>query len=82
MPGDLVAVRASFEVRLADFGITGPVGAGLVGSKVSESITIAVSFRGSNADQRMAGNPCIGKAMNAGNPCGGKAMNPCHPDGK
>ncbi len=74
LPGDLLAARASFEIELDDYGVTGPKGAGIVGSKVGESIAIDVSFRASNADARMAGNPC--------NPCGGKAMNPCNPQSK
>ncbi len=76
MPGDLLAARASFEVRLADFGITGPKGMDLVGSKVGETIQIDVSLMGSSVSASMAANPC--------NPCGGKAaMNPCNPcDGK
>jgi polyisoprenoid-binding protein YceI len=85
MPGDLLAARADFDVALADFGVTGPRGAGIVGSKVGESISINVSFRATNASQQMADNPCGGKASSASNPCGGKATttqaasaaNPC-----
>jgi len=74
MPGDLIAARASFDINLADFGVTGPKGMGLVGSKVGESINLSVSFRASNASPSM-GNPC-----NPCNPCGGKkAMNACNP---
>ena len=85
MPGDLVAVRTSFEVNLADFGIKGFDG--VVGAKVSESIGVAVSLMASNMDpgataQSGAGknpcNPCGGK--NPCIPCGGK--NPCNPCGK
>jgi len=61
MPGDLLAVRASFGVRLADYGITGPKGAGLIGSKVGENVTIDVSFRASTVGPELAGNPCGGK---------------------
>jgi len=42
LPGDLLAVRARFPVRLADFGITGPEGSGTIGSKVGETIEIEV----------------------------------------
>ena len=86
MPGDLLAARASFEVSLADFGIAGPKGMDLVGSKVGETIQIDVSVMGSTVSASMAANPCNpcgGKAaMNPCNPCGGKAaMNPCNPCG-
>lgn len=49
MPGDLLAVRTSFEVPLAAHGVTGPPGKGIVGSKVGETVTVDVSFRASNA---------------------------------
>lgn len=51
MPGDLLAVRAAFDVALADFGVTGPEGRDIIGSKVGESVAVEVSFRGSNATQ-------------------------------
>lgn len=73
MPGDLLAARATFDVTLADYDITGPRGAGLIGSKVGETVQVAVSVMGTNASMEMAGNPC--------NPCGGKAKNPCNPCG-
>lgn len=85
MPGDLVAVRTSFKVSLADFGIKGFDG--VVGSKVSESIEVAISLVASNVDPSVTAdveaasnpcNPCGGK--NPCNPCGGK--NPCNPCGK
>lgn len=85
MPGDMLAARASFDVSLEDYNISGPGGSGLIGSKVGESIAISVSFRASNASAGMAENPCNpcgGKAMNPCNPCGGKkVMNPCNPCG-
>jgi polyisoprenoid-binding protein YceI len=84
LPGDLLAARANFEVKLKDFGITGPKGMPLVGSKVGESIALDVSFVASSqaTDMEHADNPCGGKeGMNASNPCGGKhdmgAENPC-----
>ena len=73
LPGDLLAVRASFNVPLKDFGITGPAGMDLIGSKVSDSITVDVSLFATSQMQKVAGNPC--------NPCGGKAANPCNPCG-
>ena len=66
MPGDLLAARAEFAVSLADFGVTGPAGMGIVGSKVGETIDIAVSLVGSTQPSGMAHNPC--------NPCGGKTV--------
>lgn len=78
MPGDLLAARASFEVDLEDYGVEGM--AGIVGSKVSETITVDVSLVGSSASET-AGNPCnpCGGKKKTANPCGGKeeAANPC-----
>ncbi len=73
MPGDLLAGRASFDVALTEFGIKGFEG--VVGSKVSETINVDVSFMASNKNPT-AKNPC-----NPCNPCGGKAKNPCNPCG-
>jgi polyisoprenoid-binding protein YceI len=89
LAGDLLAARASFEVRLSDYGITGPAGADLIGSKVGETIEIDVSLMGSTASASVAANPCGDKAAmahNPCNPCGGKAgksgaENPCNPCG-
>jgi polyisoprenoid-binding protein YceI len=44
LPGDLLAARASFELALADFGVTGPAGMDIIGSKVGETITVDVSL--------------------------------------
>lgn len=71
MQGDLLAARGEFEITLADFGVTGPKGKGLIGSKVGKTIEIEVSLMGSTAGGDMAKNPC--------NPCGGQAKNPCNP---
>jgi polyisoprenoid-binding protein YceI len=46
MEGDLLAVRASFEINLADYNVTGPPGMDIIGSKVGESITIDVNLMG------------------------------------
>ena len=71
MAGDLVAGRTSFNVALKDFGIKGFEG--VVGSKVSETISVEVSFIATNK-KPSAMNPC--------NPCDGKkAKNPCNPCG-
>ncbi len=68
LPGNLVGVRAEFEVALADFDITGPEGMDLIGAKVGETVALEVSAFGSDR-MPTAGNPC--------NPCGGKGKNPC-----
>lgn len=47
LPGNLLAARTSFAVKLSDFGVTGMQG--VVGSRVSDSIQIDVSFTGSTA---------------------------------
>ena len=49
MDGDLLAVRAEFDVALADFGIKGPKGSGLVGTKVGQTVHVAISVMGSTA---------------------------------
>jgi len=67
MPGDLLAGRAEFSVRLSNFKVKGMKG--VVGSKVGETIDLKVSVMGSAPTA--AGNPC------AKNPCAGKADNPC-----
>lgn len=47
MPGNLLAGRTSFAVKLSDFDVKGMQG--VVGSRVSETIQIDVSFTGSTA---------------------------------
>lgn len=51
LPGHILAARADFTVVLTDFGIAGPAGMGIVGSKVGESIDIEVSVMGSTASE-------------------------------
>jgi polyisoprenoid-binding protein YceI len=75
-PGNLLAVRATFNIVLADFGITGPAGMDLVGSKVGDKIELSLSLVASSTFGAVAGNPCGGKAGGVaavGNPCGPKA---------
>ena len=72
MPGNLLGVRAEFEVALDDFGITGPPGMDLIGSRVGETVSLEVSVFASDK-KPTAENPC--------NPCGGKGKNPCNPCG-
>ena len=87
--GNLLAARADFTVALADYGVTGPPGMDLIGSKVGETVDVNVQFVASSAmPKAMASNPCNpcgGKknACNPCNPCGGdkKAANPCNPCG-
>lgn len=43
LPGDLMRIRASFEVKLSDYKVTGPVGGDAIGLKVSDTIRIRVS---------------------------------------
>jgi polyisoprenoid-binding protein YceI len=87
--GNLLAARADFTVALADYGVTGPPGMDLIGSKVGETVDVNVQFVATSAmPKAMASNPCNpcgGKknACNPCNPCGGdkKAANPCNPCG-
>jgi polyisoprenoid-binding protein YceI len=51
VPGNLVAGRTSFNVSLKDFGVRGMQGA--VGPKVSDTITIDVSFFASDKQSTM-----------------------------
>ena len=44
MPGDLISVVASFDIKLSDFGITNS----LIGNRVSDKIQIKVNLTGSN----------------------------------
>lgn len=44
LPGNLLAGRGTFEVALADFGITGPPNMDVIGSKVGSNIAVEVSF--------------------------------------
>jgi polyisoprenoid-binding protein YceI len=63
LPGDLLAVRASFPVKLRDFGIKGFDG--VVGQKVNDTIAVDVRFVATNAHkENAAANPC--------NPCGSR----------
>jgi len=82
MPGNLLAGRTTFKVPLEEFGITGPSGMELIGSKVGQEIEIEISFVASDrapagaampSTRNAAMNPCGGKAQAAPNPCGGKA---------
>jgi polyisoprenoid-binding protein YceI len=45
--GDLIRIRAEFDIKLADFGITGPPGSDTIGLKVAETQQIKVTVFGS-----------------------------------
>jgi polyisoprenoid-binding protein YceI len=45
--GDILRIRANFDVKLADYGITGPAGTGTIGLKVGETVGIKVTVFGS-----------------------------------
>ncbi len=64
-PGNLLAGRASFKVSLKDFDVAGFKG--VVGSKVSDQISVNISFVASS-QAAAAANPC-----NPCNPCAKKA---------
>ena len=57
LPGNLLAARAAFDVKLKDYGVTGPAGMDIIGSKVGETISIEVSLMGNSQEPEMAGNP-------------------------
>ncbi len=75
LPGNLLGIRVQFELTLADFGVTGPPGKDLIGSRVGETVNIEVSVFASDK-KPPAANPC-----NPCNPCGPKGKNPCNPCG-
>jgi len=45
--GDLIRLRADFQVKLSDYGVHGPVGSDTVGLKVAETLPIKASVFGS-----------------------------------
>lgn len=44
--GDVVRIRADFELKLSDYGITGPAGSEIIGMKVSDVQTLKVAVFG------------------------------------
>jgi polyisoprenoid-binding protein YceI len=50
-PGDLLRGTATFDIHLADFGITGPAGMNIIGSKVGETPSIQVHFTASSKER-------------------------------
>ena len=47
LKGDLLRIRAEFEVKLSDYAITGPPGSEVIGMKVSDTQAIKVTVFGS-----------------------------------
>jgi len=45
--GDLLRIRATFDVKLADYGIAGPAGSDYIGLKVADTVRIKVTVFGS-----------------------------------
>lgn len=45
--GDLIRIRAAWELKLSDFGVTGPPGSDVIGLKVSDTIRLKVTVFGS-----------------------------------
>lgn len=45
--GDLIRIRAEFDLKLADYGLTGPPGSDWIGLKVAEVVKIKVTVFGS-----------------------------------
>ena len=41
--GDIIRIRASFDLKLADYGVTGPAGGNMVGLKVADTVGIKVA---------------------------------------
>jgi len=56
MAGNLLAVRTTFELSLADFGIKGPKGNALIGNRVGATVRVEASIVASSANSAMALN--------------------------
>ncbi len=82
MAGNLLKVKANFEIKLGDYGVMIPK---MVVGKLDQNIKVSVAFIATDAGSKMEGNPC------GPNPCSPdmhKAMdhkmmkgacNPCSP---
>jgi len=74
MAGNLLKVKANFEIKLGDYGVMIPK---MVVGKLDENIKVSVAFVATDAGSKMAGNPC------GANPCSPDmhkgACNPCSP---
>ena len=60
MAGNLLKVKANFEIKLGDYGVMIP---DMVVGKLDENIKVSVGFIATDAGTQMAGNPC------GANPC-------------
>jgi len=85
MAGNLLKVKANFEIKLGDYGVMIPK---MVVGKLDENIKVSVTFIATDAGSQMAGNPCGANPCSPdmhkdGNPCSPKmgkgACNPCSP---
>ncbi len=82
MAGNLLKVKANFEIKLGDYGVMIPK---MVVGKLDENIKVSVSFIATDAGSKMAGNPCgpnpcspdMHKSMD--NKMKKGACNPCSP---
>ena len=45
--GDLIRIRANFELRFSDYGVTGPKGSDIIGLKVADTLAIKITVFGS-----------------------------------
>jgi len=86
MAGNLLKVKATFEIKLGDYGVMIPK---MVVGKLDENIKVSVAFIATDAGNKMAGNPCGPNPCSPdmhkdGNPCSPKmdkgACNPCSPN--
>lgn len=80
MAGNLLKVKANFEIKLGDYGVMIPE---MVVGKLDENIKVSVAFIATDAGSKMAGNPCSPDMHKDGNPCSPQmdkgACNPCSP---
>jgi hypothetical protein len=78
MAGNLLKVKANFEIKLGDYGVMIP---DMVVGKLDENIKVSVGFIATDAGTQMAENPCganpCSPAMHKGMEKG--ACNPCSP---
>ncbi len=48
--GDLVRMRSEFDLKLSDYGVTGPPGSDTIGLKVSDKLAVKVSVFGATSE--------------------------------
>ncbi len=85
MAGNLLKVKANFEIKLGDYGVMIPK---MVVGKLDENIKVSIAFIATDTGSQMGGNPCGANPCSPdmhkdGNPCSPKmnkgACNPCSP---